>query len=99
MTITSKDRLIKASRRHVDATKSLLAWVRIAEAADWHNLAEVHQVYPHADAVKVGSGKTVTIFNIGGNKYRLLTVIGYEIGAVSVLSIMTHAEYDKEKWK
>jgi mRNA interferase HigB len=99
MRITSRDYLLEASRRHADATSPLLAWTRVVEAADWRNLADVHQTYPHADAVKLDSGTTVTIFNIGGNKYRLLTAISYPIRAVNVLAILTHAEYDKEKWK
>lgn len=99
MRIASKDRLLKASRRHAGSAKPLLAWARITEAADWHNLADVRRVFPHADAVKVGSGTTVTVFNVGGNNYRLLAVISYSIGAVNVLAILTHAEYDKEKWK
>jgi mRNA interferase HigB len=99
MTITSKDRLIKAARRHADAARPLLDWARVTEASDWKNLVDVHQVFPLADAVKLESGNMVTIFNIGGNRYRLLTAISYAIGAVNVLAVLTHAEYDKEKWK
>jgi mRNA interferase HigB len=99
MRITSRDRLSEASRRHADATKPLLAWARLTEAADWHNVSEVRQTFPHADAVKVDSGATVTVFNIGGNNYRLIVTISYPIGAVNVLAVLTHAEYDKEKWK
>ena len=99
MKLGSKDRLIAAARRHADAEEPLLAWTTTTEAANWRNLKEVRDIYRHADAVKVASGRTVTIFNIGGNKYRLLTAISYPIGAVNVLALLTHAEYDKEKWK
>ncbi len=99
MRIAARDRLFRASRRHADAARPLLAWARVTEASDWNNLVDVHQVFPLADAVKVDSGNTVTIFNIGGNKYRLLTAISYPIRAVHVLAILTHAEYDKDKWK
>jgi mRNA interferase HigB len=99
MRITSTDRLLEAARRHADAAKPLQAWQEITEAADWHHLIDVRQTSPHADAAVVESGLTVTIFNIGGNKYRLLTAISYTIGVVNVLAVLTHADYDKEKWK
>lgn len=41
----------------------------------------------------------MTVFDIGGNKYRLVTAIHYNRQLIYVLRIMTHAEYDKEKWK
>lgn len=41
----------------------------------------------------------MTVFNIRGNNYRLLTAISYPAGVVNVLQFLTHAEYDKEKWK
>lgn len=99
MKIGSRDRLVAAARRHPDAAGPLLAWITATEGANWRNLKEVHDVFRHADAVKVESGRTVTVFNIGGNKYRLMTAISYPIGAVNVLALLTHAEYDKKKWK
>ena len=50
--------------------------------------------YPHADQV----GK-FTVFNIGGNKYRLIAVIHYNRGKVFVRHVLTHAEYDEGNWK
>ncbi len=99
MRIGSRDRVTAAARRHAHAAGPLLAWLTATEAADWRKLKDVRDIFPYTDAVKVGSGRTVTIFNIGGNKYRLLTAISYPIGTVNVLALLTHAEYDKEKWK
>ena len=52
-----------------------------------------------ADTVKTASGRSVVVFNIGGNNYRLICAIHYNTGIVFVLRFLTHAEYDKETWK
>jgi len=57
-------------------------------------LAEVKKVYPTADLVL-----RYTIFNIKGNKYRLITRIVYRTQTVFIVAIMTHEEYDRGKWK
>jgi mRNA interferase HigB len=81
------------------AASSLLAWLKIAQGARWENIAEVRHDLPSADGVRVASGRIVTVFNIGGNKYRLIVGINYRWGMVYILRFMTHAEYDKDKWK
>jgi len=48
------------------------------------------------DADAVGE---FTVFNIGGNKYRLATYINYRTGKVYIRHVMTHEEYSKEDWK
>jgi mRNA interferase HigB len=62
-------------------------------------MSDVRRVFPTADAVKVKSGRTATVFNIGGNKYRLIASIHYNRGKVFILHILTHAEYTKDTWK
>jgi len=61
--------------------------------------ADVRRIYPHADPVRVASGNTVTVFNVAGNKYRLVAAIHYNAGRVYVLRIMTHADYGRGTWK
>jgi len=99
VTITSRGRLDVALKRHADARKALAGWMQITIEADWQDLQDVRRAYASADGVEVASGRIVTVFNIRGNNYRLLTTIDYELGAVQVLDLLTHAEYDKEKWK
>jgi mRNA interferase HigB len=99
MRIISADRLDGYCRRHPDAAGWLAAWRQVTQAARWRNLVEVRRTYPHADAVKVAGARTITVFNARGNKYRLLTAIDYPSGIVNVVEFLTHAEYDKEKWK
>jgi mRNA interferase HigB len=56
-------------------------------------------MFPHADAVRVASDHEVTVFNVGGNKFRLVTAIHYSAQRVYVLRLMTHAEYSRDSWK
>lgn len=58
------------------------------------NLIDLRKTFPSAD--KVGN---YTVFNIGGNNDRLITLIYYPRQLVQVKDVLTHAEYDKEKWK
>lgn len=85
--------------QHRDAASWLRRWVEVVKAAKWKSLDDVRKTYPHADAAKVASGATVTIFNVKGNKYRLIVSIHYNTGRVFVRDFLTHAEYDAEHWK
>jgi mRNA interferase HigB len=87
------------ARQRADAADALAAWLKNADLATWRNLAEVRQLYPHADPVKVGSGRTVVVFNIRGNRYRLVTAIHYNRQLIYTLRFLTHAEYSKDRWK
>lgn len=51
-------------------------------------------MFPSADGVE-----NLTVFDIGGNKYRLIALVDYEYQKVFIRAILTHAEYDKEGWK
>ena len=82
-----------------DAQNPLKDWFDIAEAAHWRNFMEVRRTFAHADTAVVRSGNTVTIFDIGGNKYRLIASIHYNTGTVYALMVLTHAEYDTQTWK
>lgn len=85
--------------KHRDAKTSLLSWVAIIQGAQWSSLNDVRGTYPHADAATAASGATVTIFNIKGNAYRLITAIHYNTGMVFIRDFMTHAEYSRDTWK
>jgi mRNA interferase HigB len=84
--------------KHPDAERPLRRWYKEAIHAAWQNLHEVRQTYPHADAVSVAA-ETLTVFNICGNKYRLIARIRYDYQLVNVRAVMTHREYDAGKWK
>lgn len=77
-----------------DAEEPLRGWYRITDKATWQNIMETHNDFPHADAVG-----TCTVFNIGGNKYRLIAGVRYQKQRVYILHLLTHSEYDRENWK
>lgn len=90
MRIISKKALREFWEIHPDARQPLEDWYGITKNADWSNLAETRRDFPRADPVG-----TRTIFNIGGNKYRLITKIVYKWKMVYIRFVMTHAEYDR----
>ena len=73
---------------------ALDAWFRIAKRALWQDLTDVRRTFATADAVEKW-----TVFNIKGNKYRLITEINYRFRRIYIRHVLTHAEYDREKWK
>ena len=85
--------------RHADAVGALGKWMTIVEDAEWKDFAEMRAVISSADEVIVESGRRVVVFNIGGNKYRLIAAVHYNTQIVYALLFMTHAEYDKDRWK
>lgn len=86
--------LEEAQRRHADAAKRLAAWrAEVASKSTvWTSFLDVRDRYPKAD--KVGDRY---VFDIGGNRFRLIAKINFAAGVVAVLWFGTHAEYDKIK--
>ena len=94
MHIISRKKLREFWDVEKEAESPLDNWFRTAKQAGWKNLSEIRAVYSHADLF----GNCV-IFNIGGNKYRLITYINFRVRRVYVLHVLTHKEYDKDAWK
>jgi mRNA interferase HigB len=100
MKVIRIDRLVEFGQTHADAADALAAWLQTVEAVTWRNPAEVRQTWGSTDvAVPVSGGRRVAVFNIKGNHYRLVASIDYRSGIVNVLRVMTHKEYDRDKWK
>ncbi|NJK30078.1 MAG: type II toxin-antitoxin system HigB family toxin [Acaryochloris sp. RU_4_1] len=94
MRIISDSRLREASAKYPNAQASVRAWIKVTKAANWQSLEEARKTFPSADLV----GK-LTVFNIAGNHYRLITWIDYQKHRVYIRYFLTHAEYDKGRWK
>ena len=79
----------------------LRGWYALTSQATWESFADVKATFGQTDRAKVRSGQTVCIFDIGGNKFRLVAFVSYAKGKVYVLRMMTHKEYDKghQQWK
>lgn len=84
---------------HASAKRSLEDWLAKTLVAKWKDFNDLRSTFAKADQVKVASGKTVIVFNIGGNNFRMITAVHFNTGIVFVLRFMTHAEYSKDSWK
>jgi mRNA interferase HigB len=84
---------------HPQAETPLRQWLAVAKAATWRSIQDVRLAFPSADAVQVASGNTVTVFDIAGNRYRLITAIKYRWQMVYIRDFLTHAEYSSQRWK
>lgn len=74
-----------------DAEQPLRAWVYIVKAAEWIRPADVKEMFRSADILP----NNRVVFNIGGNKYRLVAAVHYRGQRIYVRFVGTHAEYDK----
>jgi mRNA interferase HigB len=84
-------------RRHADIFEN---WFKLARQAHWWTFQDTKAVFGQTDIAKdTASGKTATIFDIGGNKYRIITLIDYTRQTVLITHVMDHREYDKGNWK
>jgi mRNA interferase HigB len=80
--------------QYPDIKKQVNNWYTTVSKANWNNLEDVRQIYRDAEAVG-----NFTVFNVKGNDYRLIVGIDYENQAVYYKYFLTHAEYDKDRWK
>jgi len=78
-----------------DAKGPLEAWYYEADHAQWASPSEIKSQYSSASILK----NNRVIFNIAGNKYRLITSIHFNRGKVYVRHVLTHTEYDRGDWK
>lgn len=84
-------RAFYAKHPHVE-TPPLRDWLRDVQKGSYANFAELRAAHSTADHV---ASAELTIFNIGGNKYRLVTFVRYSSQTVFIKRVMTHAEYNK----
>ncbi len=94
MHVISKKKLKDFWEQHAESRKPLEAWFTIVRLSRYRTFDELRTTFPKAD--KVG-GKIV--FDIGGNKYRLITVIHFNRFKVYVRHVLTHAAYEQGGWK
>ena len=90
MRVIARPILIKFGKRLKDAEESIRAWYQETRRADWDNSNELRRQYGTASVL--GNGRVV--FNIGGNKYRLVVAINFRAKIVYIRFIGTHQEYD-----
>ncbi len=81
-------------QKYPDSKTALERWSRIIQTNDFDSFAQLKLAFSSADLV----GK-LTVFNIGGNKYRLVTAIHFNRSKVYIRNVLTHKEYDRGEWK
>jgi len=91
MRIIAKRTLLKFWEKHPEAKSPLEAWHAEAKSASWRNPSEVKAHYRSADNV----GDNRMVFNIGGNKYRLVVRFNYDYQIAYIKFVGTHKQYDK----
>ena len=92
--VISRRVLFERVARYADAKSAVETWYFTAKASEWRNLADIREAYPSADMVG-----NLAIFNIRGNNYRLIVRVAFETGRIYIKEFLTHAEYDKGRWK
>lgn len=92
MNVIAPRTLRKFWQEHEDAKKPLQAWYKTVRKNRYSNFAELKKDFGSIDYV---SKREATIFDIGGNKYRLVTFVRYTSQTIFIKHIFTHAEYDK----
>ena len=92
MRIVSRKTLKKfwESKGRKDAEQPLNAWFAEASAATWSKMSDIKERYPHASIVD----RERVVFNIGGNKYRLVVKVWFPARALFIKFVGTHADYD-----
>jgi mRNA interferase HigB len=94
MHLISFKRLRVDAAKFPDVSRQIQDWYDVVKTVDWQNLEEVRETFRDAEAVG-----NFTVFNIKGNSYRLIVSIDYEDGTIYYKYFLTHADYDKDKWK
>ena len=94
----SQKALREFGRKHAGAATPLRVWLKLARYGSFQNLAELKRTFASVDLVTV-KGRNFYVFDIGGNKYRLIAAIQFNTQRLFVRHILTHSDYDTERWK
>jgi len=86
------------AKKHTDAATPLGAWLKLVQRGQFHHLVELRRTFSGVDMVPVKK-RDFYVFNIKGDKYRLVATILFTIQELTVRHVLTHAEYSTERWK
>jgi mRNA interferase HigB len=94
MHVITRKRLNEFAKQYPETKTALAHWYSLVKHNDFSNFAELKAMFSSADQ----AGK-LTVFNVGGNKIRLIAAIHYNRKRVYIRGVLTHAEYNEGKWK
>jgi mRNA interferase HigB len=96
--VISRRPLVDFSRRHSDARNALAAWFKLARKGTFRDLPELKRTFGGVDYLRIGE-REFYVFNVGGNKCRLIAAVHFNTQKLFVRYVLTHAEYDRGDWK
>ena len=94
MHVITRKRLSEFVEKRPDTKSSLARWYAIVRKSRFQNFAQLRETFPQADQV----GK-FTVFNIGGNKVRLIAAVHDNRNKIYIRHVLTHDQYDTGKWR
>lgn len=94
MHIISRKVLLQFWEKHPNNKSSLSRWYKVISRSEFSSFSELRNTFPSAD-----QAGDLIVFNVGGNKYRLIASIHFNRGKVYVRHVLTHPEYDRGAWK
>ena len=94
MHVITRKRLNEFAQKHPEARSSLAHWYGNVRKNRVASFARLREIFPHADQV----GK-FTVFNVGGNKVRLIAALHYNRNKIYIRHVLTHEEYSTGQWK
>ena len=107
MQIIAEQKLTEFAQKHSTSRPGLFRWLELMQQGDFSSVTELRETFRPADLVKKETPSqpkqqvpysnretTFTVFNIGGNKTRLIAIMRYETQQVVIHKVLTHAEYD-----
>ncbi len=94
MRIISEKTIKEFWEQHKESEAAMKNWISKVRDSDWQNFSDVRQTFNSADIYS-----RCVVFNLGGNKYRIIAMIEYKKHLVFIRAVLTHKEYDKDKWK
>jgi mRNA interferase HigB len=80
--------------KYPDSLIPLSRWYKIVERSNFDSFVELRATFPSADLVG-----DLVVFNIGGDRYRLITSVHFNRGKVYIRYVLTHREYERGEWK
>jgi mRNA interferase HigB len=95
MLILGKNIIDDFKKKHSSSRKALDRWIKLIEGVEFNQPQDIKNLF----GVNVDFIGTQAVFDVGGNKVRTITKIEYGLKVVLVTHILTHTEYDKNKWK
>ena len=93
MVVIDEEKIKKYGKKNAQAREALLIWFAKVQACTWSSYTQMVSEMPITDLVK--GTKSLCVFNIKGNHYRLVAQVSFLLKTVDIRRIMTHSEYTK----